>query len=125
MRYKGRLSFLKRTRRRSKLTQGDISFIAGLTNTVTISRYETGERIPPTDILLIYHILFDQPIATLLPDYVESVRATIRKRCEELQGIIENGAPEHRNKQRLAYLSATVSRLKPLKALTTTTEHEQ
>jgi len=65
---------LKACRRRGGLDQAELSKLVGLRNYNTISRFERGVNLPDAPVLIAYELIFDIPVATLLPDTSRIVR---------------------------------------------------
>jgi len=108
-------NFLQICRRQSSLSQGDISFIADLNNTVSLSRYESGHRIPPTEILFIYHIIFDKPVAALLPDYIEALQQKVLNKCKVLQQELSAlASTDQKSTSKAIFLDEVITRLEQL-----------
>lgn len=98
-------------RKRSHLAQSDIAFLLGMSEYSNIAHYEKGRRVPTTELLLLYRILFNAPVECLL----ESLNSrTSQEFVERLRLLLEKAQewPDTpRNAGRKAFLQQTLSRL--------------
>jgi transcriptional regulator with XRE-family HTH domain len=84
-------SYLKAYRQRSGLSQADVARLLGFDAPVSISRYETFQRVPHLETALALEILFDASIAQLFPQVAEKVIADLLQETTAFQSDLENG----------------------------------
>jgi transcriptional regulator with XRE-family HTH domain len=98
-------------RKRARLTQEDVAFIASMPDYANVSRIETGLRQPDVEILLVYHLLFDMPIQA----YFESMIGTFKEGIiERIKSRIEALAMEPKNDKmsyRIQFLQSLLAKL--------------
>jgi transcriptional regulator with XRE-family HTH domain len=83
-------SYLRTERKRAGLTQKEIAFLVGAKNRAQISRFERLRRLPTTETLLAFMIVFRKNPADLIPGLYDKLLKLVRLRAselhEELQG---------------------------------------
>jgi transcriptional regulator with XRE-family HTH domain len=83
-------SYLRTERKRAGLTQKEIAFLVGAKNRAQISRFERLRRLPTTETLLAFMIVFRKNPADLIPGLYDRLLKLVRLRAselhEELQG---------------------------------------
>jgi DNA-binding XRE family transcriptional regulator len=75
---------LKVQRRRIGLGQDDVAALIGDCTHSRISRFERGWRLPPLEVALAYHVIFDIPVTDMFADVYASVKKHVRRRVREL-----------------------------------------
>ena len=87
---------LRSYRKRSGLSQGEVSFLLGTKHKAKISRYENGHRVPPLRTALAYATIFDVPLPKLFPHLQQNVQKEIAARILELQAKLADGRKSKR-----------------------------
>ena len=72
-------------RKRSGLSQREVSFLLGAKHKAKVSRYENGHRLPPLRTALAYATIFDVPLPKLFPTLQRKVEKEIVGRILELE----------------------------------------
>jgi transcriptional regulator with XRE-family HTH domain len=96
-------------RRKAGLTQADVAALLAVTNKATISRYESGRRLPPLEIALAYEAVFGVPVAELFRGAYEKARQAVRGRAERLRANLKPSRVERvheRRKRSIDFLAA-------------------
>lgn len=93
-------NYLKSSRRRAALTQGDVAELLSLRNDATVSRYERRGRLPSLEIALAYEVLHGIPVAELFPGALHDARLRLRARARQLRKRNVLGAPRKERRQR-------------------------
>ena len=92
------------SRKRSRLTQKDISYFLNLKDPSSISRFEAGERSVPLEVILLYHILFSVPIQPHIETQLKQIKDTLRYGIPTLLDEISQSEPSTRNQRRIQHL---------------------
>lgn len=92
------------SRKRSRLTQKDISYFLNLKDPSSISRFESGERNVPLEVVLLYHILFSVPIEPHIEKQLEDIKESVKKGIPTLLDEISQSEPSTRNQRRIQHL---------------------
>ena len=83
-------SYLRTQRKRSGLTQKELAFLVGAKSGAQLSRFERLRRLPPTETLIAFMIIFKKSPAELIPSVYDRILKLIHVRAtelhEELQG---------------------------------------
>jgi len=104
--------YLRMYRKRSQLTQSDIAFIMGLPEYTNISHWEKGRRTPNTEMILLYHLLFDVPVETLFNGQKDILSESVVERIESLITNLNQMESSPKIARRIAFLESTLKRLK-------------
>ena len=104
-------NYLRAFRKRTAITQTDIGFLLNQPDTISICRYEQGERKPPMEMILLYHLLFDVPVHTLFEIQKDNLNEDVIMRLEQLINNLKLREPSQRVNSRIAFLTATLKRL--------------
>lgn len=104
-------NYLRWHRKRSQLTQADIGFIMQLPDYSNISRAEKGVRGPSIEMLIVYHLLFDVSIESIVEREKRELRDMISRRMllrlEELRLL----PPDEKLAARISFLATALTRL--------------
>lgn len=102
---------IKRLRRHSHLSQGEIAFLLGLKGLSVLSRYEAGKRLPHAKHLLMLHLVFGTPIEALYGAHKDALREEIIDRLAKLHSKCEAKGGSAKIQRRKAFLEAALTRL--------------
>lgn len=106
-------------RKRSRLTQKDISFLSGVEDHTEVCRYEACSRRPSIEFLLTYHLLFDVSIETFFREQREEMRQELLARLTELIDKLSTLKKRQAITARIRFLKTRLAELN------TNTHHEQ
>ena len=106
--------YLTISRKRSRLTQSDVSYFLNLKDPSSISRWEAGEREIPFDALLIYHTLFEIPVEDYISRQKNSSKEAVTKRIPILIEELEQLERTPRVQRRIDFLTNALTRLSSL-----------
>jgi transcriptional regulator with XRE-family HTH domain len=87
-------------RKRSGLSQREVSFLLGTKHKAKVSRYENGHRLPPLLTALAYATIFDVPLPKLFPILQRKVKKEIAERIIELQAKLTEAQKRKRGSSR-------------------------
>lgn len=100
------------SRKRSRLTQTDISFLLNLKDPSTICRWETGERDAPLRLTLLYHVLFGSPLLDHINSQKEEMEQELKERIPQLLELLqESSEPNTRLIKRMQFLEIALLNL--------------
>jgi transcriptional regulator with XRE-family HTH domain len=91
---------LRTYRKRSGLSQREVSFLLGAKHKAKISRYENGHRLPPLRTALAYATIFDVPLSKLFPNIQRNVEKEIVGRILELEAKLTEAPKRKRGSSR-------------------------
>ena len=77
-------SHLRAERKRLQLSQGDISFLLGLSSQAAVSQHESLARLPELKLLLKYEVLFDKSVSELFPKLRWDIEGEVLAQIKEL-----------------------------------------
>jgi hypothetical protein len=80
-------------------------------DTISICRYDQGERKPPMEMILLYHLLFDVPVHTLFEIQKDNLNEDVIVRIEQLINNLKLREPSQRVNSRIAFLTSVLARL--------------
>lgn len=103
---------MRKYRKRTHITQFDIAFLLALDNNSSLSRYESGERIPGLEVMLTYHLLFSVPITKLFHHHREAMRQKLLRMVPQLIEMLNAQEKTANVASRLFELEATLIKLK-------------
>jgi len=103
--------YLTISRKRSRLTQSDVSYFLNLKDSSSISRWEAGERNIPFEALLIYNTLFEVPIENYVSTQKKASKEIVSKRIPVLLEELEQVERTPRVQRRIDFLNNTLTRL--------------
>jgi transcriptional regulator with XRE-family HTH domain len=104
-------NYLKVYRKRSYLSQEDISILMDYPDSTSISRYEQGERTPTIELLLTYHHLFNTPIESFYEQESEIIKVKLIQRIIQLVPELKKEQITLKNTLRIQFLEETIKRL--------------
>jgi transcriptional regulator with XRE-family HTH domain len=104
-------NYLRAFRKRTDITQSDIGFLMDQPDKVSICRYEQGERKPPLEMALLYHLLFDAPIHSLFEIQKDNLNEDLIIRIGLLINELKQQSPSQRVKSRIIFLTSALNRL--------------
>ncbi len=106
------LNYLKVYRKRTPLQQEEMAFLSDKPDTSSISRYEKGQREPTNEILLVYHLLFDIPIESLLEPEFRMIKERLIHRIKELINELRKEKQiTLKNTSKIKFLEQVITRL--------------
>jgi transcriptional regulator with XRE-family HTH domain len=98
-------------RKRSQLTQIQLAFLFGLAENTNICHWESGRREPDSNILLLYHLLFELPVETTVHAGCRNETITaLTGKTEQLLAQLKEGRSTQKGLVRIAFLEAVLSR---------------
>ena len=77
-------NYLRAYRKRWSLSEEDVAGFLGAATSGFISRFESGKRTPPLEVVLAYEVVFGIPARVLFPDLYEAVEEAVMGRAAEL-----------------------------------------
>lgn len=102
---------LRTFRKRTDLTQSDIGFLLNQPDNASICRYEQGERKPPMEMVLLYHLLFDVPVHSLFEVQRDNINEDVIMRIGQLLDQLKKQHQSQRVRGRVEFLTAALARL--------------
>ena len=99
------------SRKRSRLTQRDVSYILNMKEPSTISRWEAGERDIPFEPLLVYYLLFNTPLKEAITHKITLVKETLKQRIPLLINELRMLESTPRIQRRILFLQEKLSTL--------------
>jgi len=105
------INFLRLFRKRSPLTQSDIAYLMGLSDDSKISRCEKGLREPSTELLIVYHLLFNTSIESFFEYQSNVVRSSLLKRIGCLVDDLKQQKSNSHSAYRIGFLEQVSNRL--------------
>ncbi len=110
-------SYLRAYRRRWSLSEEELTKLLGAANASHVCRFETGERVPLTKVLLGAEVIFGVPPRELFPGLYEQVEDAVMGRAARLHEQLE-GKNDRRSTRKRELLEdmmrrATRSRRRP------------
>jgi DNA-binding XRE family transcriptional regulator len=105
------INHLNITRKRSGLTQSDVATLMGFQEHTHVCRHEKGKRIPPIEMILSYHIIFDKSVEDLFYGYRKELIHNIQQRVPHLIQELKKLRPSPRLTERIKCLSNIYHRL--------------
>ena len=102
---------LRMYRKRSQLNLDDIAFLMKLPDKSSVSRWEQGQRTPSLDLLIVYHLLFDIPMETLLESHKRETATKLVQQIGLLLEELRKLPPSQKVIGRLSFLESVLTRL--------------
>lgn len=102
---------LRSLRSQSAITQADLSFLLERNNNGGISSVEQGKVTPTLRILLLYHLIFQTPIETLVQGYREHMRIFLAERLPLRIEALRNEPEAQLRTHRIAHLEEALKSL--------------
>lgn len=103
-------NYLRVYRKKSHLTQSDLSYLMDTEEPSSLSRRESGQRQPSVQMLLTYHLLFDKPITTFFPIELAHLKQRIVHRIRDLIANLET-THSINDRERILTLQSILTRL--------------
>ena len=103
--------YLTISRKRSRLTQSDVSYFLKLKEPSSVSRWEAGERDIPFEALLVYHILFNIPLKEIITHKIITIKDTLKQRIPLLINELQTLESTPRIQRRIQFLQDKLSTL--------------
>ncbi len=103
---------LRSHRRRSGFTQEDLAALIGAQSASQVSRHESGEREPDLRTALAYRIVFDAPIAHLLPKLNREVAQEVDTRATALAERLKASNDGLHTAHRVEHLHQMIGRVR-------------
>lgn len=104
-------NYLKLVRKRSRLTQQDLSSLFALADKSHVCRWEKGFRSPRIEELLLYHLLFEVPVEFLFERQQRELRQVLADRIMEHLRFLGTLQSEPKLHDRIAFLQTAHRRL--------------
>jgi transcriptional regulator with XRE-family HTH domain len=95
-------NYLRKYRRQSGLTQGEVAFLLGRKNGALLSRYEMHRRLPPLRTALAFEAIYKTPLADMFPGIRDSVARETSERIARLGLHLQIGGDPKRHKRLIA-----------------------
>lgn len=105
-------NYLRTYRRRSGLLQRELAVLLNETR-ATVTRHESGLRMPPLDVALAYEVILGISVRDLFAGRYHAVEATVRERAEHLLATLRETPGDH-SPQKLDVLSGLVDIEEPV-----------
>lgn len=95
--------YLRTFRRRSGLTQRELSWLLGCESRSKVSHYERFVRKPSLESILAFELVFEAPARELFGGIFEAVAAVVKRRAKILLRRVETGtaSPDTKLKARV------------------------
>lgn len=104
-------NYLRQYRKLTDITQSDIGFLLNQPDNIKICRYEQGERKPPMDMILLYHLLFNVPVDSLFEIQKDNLNEDLIVRINSLIHELKQHEPSQRVRNRIEFLTNALTRL--------------
>ena len=82
-------NYLRRYRKPSGLSQGDVAFLLGCKDAAQVSRYERNQRLPSLRVAIAYQSILGIPLDELFPGIKEKVDKETTFRIEKLRSSLQ------------------------------------
>lgn len=82
-------NYLRRYRKPSGLSQGDVAFLLGCKDAAQVSRYERNQRLPSLRVAIAYQFILGIPLEELFPGIKEKVDKEATVRIEKLRSSLQ------------------------------------
>jgi transcriptional regulator with XRE-family HTH domain len=99
---------LRTARRRSGLTQDEITFLLGASSSTKVSRHETFDRLPSVSAIFAYEIIFRALARVLFAGAYEEVRRAVIARANCLIQTLSEKPSNPLARHKLKFLQAIV-----------------
>ncbi|UPT68013.1 MAG: hypothetical protein M0D57_04955 [Sphingobacteriales bacterium JAD_PAG50586_3] len=100
-------------RLQTPVSQTDLTFLLEKDNSSGLSSVERGNVTPTLRIVLLYHLVFDMPLETLVQGYKEHMRIFLQDRLTTRIEQLKSAPQTPKRSLRLAYLEQALTRLSP------------
>lgn len=105
------INHLRTYRKNTSLTQYDISLLLYLKGNTIVSRCEKGFRAPNLEMFVLYHLLFDTPIPTLISNHIDIIKEQLISRIPEVISEIKQDESSTNAQSRINFLQDVLTRL--------------
>jgi DNA-binding XRE family transcriptional regulator len=102
--------YLRALRRKSTLSQADVAFLLGTSTGTRVSRHETGQCIPPLEVVLAYAVMFDAAIDDIYHEEAARIIERIRTRARMRYDSLAHGTANAWSNERRAALAEIIRR---------------
>lgn len=106
-------NYLKKVRRRSDLSQRELTYLLGQKHKSKVSRYERNERLPSLRTLLGYESIFRVTLLELFRGHFEELRPGILDRARRLSRELDAKRWTKVIEHKVAFLNAVIEFLRP------------
>src|ERR1035438_9624863 len=86
---------LRQYRRQAGLSQDEMAFLLGSSDSAQVSRYEKGHHVPELRRALAYTTILGVPLAELFPGIQVSVKTEVEPRVKQLRAALEKKRSEN------------------------------
>lgn len=104
-------NYMRAYRKKTHVTQFDVAFLLGLDENSLLSRWESGERPPSLEAILVYHLLFDTPPQNFFVPQSEIIRQKLITGISQLLSMLKSQDKSANIQQRINYLESVLIRL--------------
>ncbi len=101
-------NYLKTYRRRAGLSQDELAYLLGGETGTTISRHETGKRLPSLDTALAYEMILGAPVKAIFAGEAETIHKSISDRAEKLAKRLTGSEPTPESSQKLETIGSMI-----------------
>ena len=77
-------NYLRTHRRKTGLSQEDMAKLLGAERDTTVSRHESGQRLPALEMAIAYELVYQVPLRELFAGQVVEVGARVRRHANRL-----------------------------------------
>lgn len=102
-------TYLRMYRRRTGLSQEDVSYLLGVVCGTNVSRHEVGGRIPVLETALAYEIIFRASVRDLYEGDFRRIESLIRRRAEGLSAFLARKPKTAQRDQKIRFLQRLIS----------------
>lgn len=102
--------YLRALRRRLTLNQSDVAFLLGTSDGTRVSRHETGQCVPPLEVVLAYAVMFDVVAEEIYHHESAQVAEALCERARLLYARLAHSPRALWRDARLAALSEIITR---------------
>lgn len=105
------INYLGICRKDTPITQSDMAALMDLQDNSLISRCESNVRMPSIEMTLVYHLLFDIPLATFVSTHREAAKERLIVRMRQLIEQLLQRPTTSKVEWRINYLTRAQTRL--------------
>jgi transcriptional regulator with XRE-family HTH domain len=105
------INHLRTYRKNTYITQNDIAALLELEDNSLISRCEQGVRSPSLEMVLLYHLVFDIPMLTLVANQISHVKEQLVIRLARLIDDLKLQEVTVNTEARIEFLKIVFARL--------------
>lgn len=107
-------NYVRTYRKRTALSQDDVAFLLGGEAGTSVSRHETGGRLPTLEVALGYQVILGAPVGDLFAGILHGVEANVRTRAEELLTRLDEVEDSAVLRRKLEVVSALIAVNEPI-----------